>query len=94
MKPSKTKPGAPAEPLSEAELSRQLDRWQRMEGFCTVATLLTVVASLVLLLVTKNLILFSVLFFAGIAIAVFPGKHAQTQKRATLNVILGDRYLW
>ena len=92
MKPSKTTPGAPAEPLTEAELSQQLDRWQRMEGFCTVATLLTVVASLVLLLVTKNLILFSVLFFAGIAIAVFPGKHAQTQKRATLNVILGDSY--
>lgn len=57
--------------MSDAELSKALGRYQTLERIGTVIGIILAVAGMVSAFIQHDVVLFAVLFFAGVAVIVF-----------------------
>lgn len=76
--------------MSDAELSKALGRYQTLERIGTVIGIILAGAGMVSAFIQHDLVLFAVLFFAGVAVIVFICGTVNRKKNALLNSELGD----
>lgn len=79
-----------ARKMSDVELSKALGRYQTLERIGTVIGIILAGAGMVSAFIQHDVVLFAVLFFAGVAVIVFICGTVNRKKNALLNSELGD----
>ena len=78
-----------AERMTDAELSKQLGSYQRVESIGMLLGVLLVIAGCIMMFVYRNIAVICILVFAGVALFLLVAKPAQTKKKALMQQQLG-----
>ena len=79
-----------AERMTDAELSKQLGSYQRVESIGMLLGVLLVIAGCIMMFVYRNIAVICILVFAGVALFLLVAKPAQTKKKALMQQQLGS----
>ena len=75
--------------MTDAELSKKLGSYQKMESIGILLGVLLVIAGCIMMFVYRNLTVICILVFAGVALFLLVAKPAQNQKKALMQQQLG-----
>ena len=78
------------ERMTDAELSKKLGSYQRMESISISLGVLLVIAGCIMMFVYRNIAVICILVFAGVALFLLVAKPAQTKKKALMQQQLGS----
>ena len=75
--------------MTDAELSKKLGSYQRMESIGILLGVILVITGCIMMFVYRNIIVICILVFAGVALFLLVAKPAQTKKKALMQQQLG-----
>ena len=75
--------------MTDAELSKKLGSYQRMESIGILLGVILVITGCIMMFVYRNLMVICILVFTGVALFLLVAKPAQTKKKALMQQQLG-----
>ena len=79
--------------MTDAELSKKLGSYQRMESIGILLGVILVITGCIMMFVYRNLMVICILVFTGVALFLLVAKPAQTKKKALMQQELGGKIL-
>ena len=78
--------------MTDAELSKKLGSYQRMESIGILLGVILVITGCIMMFVYRNLMVICILVFTGVALFLLVAKPAQTKKKALMQQELGGYF--